>query len=174
MFSRILVTALLAALGLPALCQQPQTSQTARTTQAAAPLPDYAVYGAFLYRVKWLSDLADKYASRGKAPSAAYFRSLVQMQAGLTDQEGAALKAIAADWRAGDSGIVSTSQALVKAGAAANAVQLQALAVQRQQLVTTHISQLQAALGPARFQVLDSFVHALPTLKGATTAPAPK
>jgi hypothetical protein len=96
------------------------------------------------------------------------------MQAGLTDQEGAALKAIAADWRAGDSGIVSTSQALVKAGAAANAVQLQALAVQRQQLVTTHISQLQAALGPARFQVLDSFVHALPTLKGATTAPAPK
>jgi hypothetical protein len=41
-------------------------------------------------------------------------------------------------------------------------------------LVTTHISQLQAALGPARFQVLDSFVHALPTLKGATTAPAPK
>jgi hypothetical protein len=104
----------------------------------------------------------------------AYFRSLVQMQAGLTDQEGAALKAIAADWRASDSGIVSTSQALVKAGAAANAVQLQALAAQRQQLVTTHISQLQSALGPARFQILDSFVRALPALKGATAAPAPK
>jgi type IV pilus biogenesis protein CpaD/CtpE len=96
------------------------------------------------------------------------------MQAGLTAQEGAALRAIAADWRAGDSSIVSTGQALVKAGAAANAVQLQALGVQRQQLVTTHINQLQSALGPARFQILDTFVRTTPTTKGGTAAPAPK
>jgi hypothetical protein len=174
MFSRILVTALLAGLGLPALCQQPQTSQAAQTTQAATPLPDYAVYGAFLYRVKWLSDLADRYAARGKAASADYFRSLVRTQAGLTAQEGAALSAIAADWRAGDSGILNTAQGLAKAGAAANAAQLQALAVQRQQLVTSHISQLQSALGPARFQILDSFVRTTPTATSGAAAPAPK
>jgi hypothetical protein len=67
--------------------------------------------------VKWLNDLADKYDSRGKAASAGYFRSTLQRTAGLTAQEEAAVKAIAADWRAGDLGIVNTGQALAKAGA---------------------------------------------------------
>jgi hypothetical protein len=174
MFQRLLVTVLLAGLSLPALCQPPQTTQTAQTTQAARPLPDYALYGAFLYRVKWLSDLADKYAARGKAASAGYFRSMVRTQTGLTAQEDAALKAIAADWRAGDSGILNTAQGLVKAGAAANAAQLRALAVQRQQWVTSHISQLQSALGPAHFQILDGFVRATSTVKSGTAAAPPK
>jgi hypothetical protein len=86
----------------------------------ATPVPDYILYDAFFYRVKWLSDLADKYSSRGKAASADYFRSMLQKKAGLTAQEDAALKAIAADWRAGDLGIVHAGRALVKAGAAAN------------------------------------------------------
>jgi hypothetical protein len=158
---------LLAGLGLPALCQQPRTTPP-------TPVPDYIIYDAFFYRVKWLSDLADKYGSQGRAASAVHLRSLVQMQAGLTAQEDAVLKAIAADWRAGDAGIVSAGRALAKAGAAANAAQLQALALQRQQLVTNHVSQLQAAMGTARFQRLDSFVRATSTVKGGAAAQMPK
>jgi hypothetical protein len=53
---------------------------------------------------------------------------------------------------------------------------LQALASQRQQLVTSHLSQLQAAMGAARFQQLDSFVRVSSTVKAGTAAPslAPK
>jgi hypothetical protein len=167
MSHRILVTVLLAGLGFPALCQKPQTTQ-------ATKVPDYVLYDAFFFRVKWLNDLADKYSSRGKPASADHFRSLLQKKAGLTAQEGAALKAIAADWRAGDSGIVSAGRALVKAGAAANDLRLQALASQRQQLVASHVSQLQAAMGSARFQKLDSFVRVSSTVKGGAAAPAPR
>jgi len=167
MFRRLLVTVLLAGLGLPALCQKPQTTQ-------ATPIPDYIIYDAFFYRVKWLNDLADKYDSRGKAASAGYFRSTLQRTAGLTAQEQAAVKAIAADWRAGDLGIVNTAQGLAKAGAAANAAQLHALAVQRQQLVASHVSQLRAAMGSARFQQLDRFVRLTSTVKSGTAAQGPK
>ena len=165
MSHRILVTVLLAGLGLPALCQIPQTTQ-------ATKVPDYILYDAFFFRVKWLSDLADKYSSRGKPASADYIRSLLQKKAGLTVQEDAALKAIAADCRAGDLGIVSAWRALVQAGAAANDPRLQALASQRQQLVTSHVSQLQAAMGVARFQQLDSFVRLSATVNGGTAAPS--
>jgi len=158
---------LLAGLGFPALCQKLQTTQ-------ATKVPDYVLYDAFFFRVKWLSDLADKYSSRGKPASADYIRSLLQKKAGLTAQEDAALKSIAADCRAGDLSIVGVGRALVKAGAAANDARLQALGSQRQQLVASHVSQLQAAMGPARFQKLDSFVRVSSTVKGGTAAPAPK
>ncbi len=154
-------------LGFPALCQKPQPTP-------ATPVPDYILYDAFFYRVKWLNDLADKYDSRGKAASAGYFRSTLQRTAGLTVQEEAAVKAIAADWRAGDAGIVNTGRALAKAGASANAAQLHALAVQRQQLVASHVSQLRAAMGAARFQRLDSFVRVSSTVKGGAAAQMPK
>jgi hypothetical protein len=167
MFPRLIVTVLLAGLALPAFCQKPQTAQ-------ATPIPDYIVYDAFFYRVKWLNDLADKYDSRGKAASAGYFRSTLQRTAGLTAQEEAAVKAIAADWRAGDLGIVNTEQALAKAGATPNDLRLKALALQRQQLVASHVSQLRAAMGAARFQQLDSFVRVSSTVKGAAAAQVAK
>jgi hypothetical protein len=167
MFQRLLVTLLLAGLGFPALCQQQQPTQ-------ATPVPDHAIYGAFLHRVKWLNDLADKYDSRGKAASAVYFRSTLQRTAGLTAQEEAAVKAIAADWRAGDLSIVNAGQALVKAGATANSARLTALLKQRQQLVATHIGQLQSAMGAARFQMLDGFVRATSTVKSGTASQGPK
>jgi hypothetical protein len=167
MFQRLFVIVLLAGLGFPALCQKPQSTP-------ATPVPDYILYDAFFYRVKWLNDLADNYDSRGKAASAAYFRSTLQRTAGLTAQEEAAVEAIAADWRAGDVSIVNTGQALMKAGAAPNDSRLKALAIQRQQLVAAHVSQLQAAMGPARFQTLDGFVRATSTVKSGTAAQGPK
>ena len=167
MSHRILVIVLLAGLGFPALCQKPQTTQ-------ATKVPDYVLYDAFFFRVKWLNDLADKYSSRGKPASADYFRSLLQKKAGLTAQEDAALKSIAADCRAGDLSIVGAGRALVKAGAAANDLRLQALGSQRQQLVASHVSQLQTAMGLARFRQLDSFVRVSATVKGGAATPAPK
>jgi hypothetical protein len=151
-----------------------RTASPAQTTTPATPLPDYVIYDAFFYRVKWLSDLAGKFSSQGKVASANYLQSLVQTQAQLTAQESAALKAVVADWRTGDVSIVSAGKTLVKAGAAANAAQLQALALQRRQWVATHVSQLQTAMGTARFQQLDSFVRATSTVKGGTAAPGPK
>ena len=158
---------LLAGLGLPALCQNPQPSQPTK-------VPDYILYDAFFFRVKWLNDLADKYSSRGKPASADYIRYLLQKKARLTAQEDAVLKDIAADCRAGDLSIVGAGRALVKAGAASNDPRLQALAGQRQQLVASHVSQLQASMGSARFQKLDSFVRVSSTVKGGAAAPAPK
>ena len=167
MFPRFLAIVLLAGLGLPALCQKPQPTQ-------ATPVPDYIVYDAFFYRVKWLGDLADKYSSQGKVASADHFRSMLQKQAGLTAQENELVKAVAAHWRTGDASIVSAGQALVKSGAAANDARFQALVRQRQQWVTNHIGQLQAAMGAARFQQVDAFVRASSTVKGAGAAQGPK
>jgi hypothetical protein len=92
----------------------------------------------------------------------------------LPRRQDAAVKAIAADWRAGDSGIVNTAQALAKAGAAPNDLRLKALALQRQQLVARHVSQLRAAMGAARFQQLDSFVRVSSTVKGGAAAQVAK
>ena len=167
MFPRLLATALLAGLGLPALCQQPQPKQI-------TSVPDYILYDAFFYRVKWLDDLANKYSSQGRTAMTNQVRSIVRTKAGMTAQEDAALKAIAADWRARDAGIVTAGRALVKSGATAKDPRLQALALQRQQLVASHVSQLQASMGSARFQKLDAFVRASSTVKGAAAAQAPK
>jgi hypothetical protein len=51
MFSRTLVAVLLAGIGITALCQ----SQPKQATQLMQ-VPDYMVYDAFFFRVRWLND----------------------------------------------------------------------------------------------------------------------
>jgi hypothetical protein len=150
MRSRILTAALLIGLGLPAFSQG-QTPANYSDLQLRT-------YNAFFFRVTWLEAQADKLVSQGKKDS--YMRSLVRNQVGLTAQEEAALKAVAADWKVRKTGIVSAAQALVAAGAkTSTSPALLGLRNQRDQMIAAHIDQVKTAFGPARFQTLDSFAH---------------
>jgi len=61
-----------------------------------------------------------------------------------------------------------------QSGRLAHDLRLKALALQRQQLVASHVSQLRAAMGAARFQQLDSFVRVSSTVRGAAAAQVAK
>ncbi len=148
MLSRILAIAALLGAGLPA----PSQAQG----QPAYPDSRLLVYDALFFRVMWLEGQANKLDSQGK--NGAFMRSAISQQAGLTTQEEASLKAIAADWRGKESAIETASKALIAAGARGpTSAPLQNLAQQRKQMIADHINQLQAALGPARFAVLDGY-----------------
>ena len=165
MFSRILVTVLLDGLGLPALCQKPQTTP-------ATSVPDYALYSSFFFRIAWADSQARKMASQGISDT--FYRTLIQRQVGLTGKEAAALTVIAADWRQKDSQILGAIQAARLSGAQANSTQTQNLSSQRVQTVLDHVSQLQAGMGNVRFQVVDGFVHQPPPVKPPTLPSPPR
>jgi hypothetical protein len=81
-------------------------------------------------------------------------------EAGLTGQEAVNLNAIAADWSVGDLATNKAAVALIAAGArGSTSPALRNLAGQRKRVVADHIDQLKAALGPARFRVLDAYAH---------------
>jgi len=151
MHPRLLVAAFLAVLSLPAYCQSPPATNP--TT-----VPEYVLYDHFLSRVVWFETRANSLKAQGKDDG--FLRSWMQQYAGLTSQETANLKAIAADCHAQTSANLSAARAVAAAGAyTAGSQQAQSLASQQQQTVLGHISQLQAAFGAARFAVLDRFVH---------------
>ena len=149
---------------VPAPCQGPQVNKV-------TGVPDHILYNSFFFRVAWLADRADQLASQGKKD--AFIRTAIRRQARLTNEEDAALTAIALDWRTQDAAVASTQRLLLKSGVQAGlSQQLQGLASQRQQLVLDHISQLQAALGPAQFFLLDLFVRRNSTVRpGENTLP---
>jgi hypothetical protein len=162
-YSRILVTVLLAAFAFPAICQKPQFEDIKQ-------IPDFVIYDSFFYRVAWLDNHANSLSAQGKNDTST--RSAIRMQANLTSTEEAALKAIAADLRVKDDGIVSATRALVAAGAqSGNPQQLQDLRNQRQQTITDHIAQLRAALGTTRFWELDAFIRRTSTVRRFAVMP---
>jgi len=147
---------LMPALLLAALLGGALPAPSKTPSQSAYPDSRLLVYDALFFRVTWLEGQANKLASQGK--SGAFMRSAIRQQAGLTTQEEASLKAIAADWRGKESAIETASKALIAAGARGpTSAPLQNLAQQRKQMIADHINQLQAALGPARFAVLDGY-----------------
>jgi len=152
---RVLVLALLAAIVPPVLSQ---------TTSQPSPIdPEILLYHAFLFRVAWFQDQADELATEGKVDS--FMRSTVQREASLTAQEAVYLNTIARDWRNKDLAILTAMRARPGARAGGSSPQLKDLAGQRLQNVVSHVSQLQSALGPARFPVLDYYVHTTVAVK---------
>jgi hypothetical protein len=132
--------------------------------------PQLLAWHSLLYRVVWLENEASTFESRGK--SGTYLRALVGRQAGLTAQEEATLKSIASDWRGTDLTILAASKSLIVEGARGpTSPTLQALASQRLQNLTNHVSQAQAAFGP-RFRALDIYAHISVTVgnRGAPTS----
>ena len=145
------------------MCQKPQIVEVKQ-------IPDFVLYDSYFYRVAWLDNYAKSLRSQGKSDTNA--RSAIRRQASLTSTEETALKAIAADLRVKDDGIVSATQALMAAGAqSGNPQQLQDLRNQRQQVITDHIAQLRAALGPTRFLELDGFIRRTSTVRRFTVMP---
>jgi hypothetical protein len=121
-------------------------------------VPTDVLYRFFFFRVMWLQDKADSLKAQGMNDS--HLRHLLAQQAGLTTQQESQLIAIASDWRTADVTLRSQIQTLASSGAAAlNSPQLKTLHLQQQQLVITHLAQVQAAFGPGAFYLLDLFVH---------------
>jgi len=165
MSSRIAAVLLLAGFGFQAL------SQTAPA--AAAPkVPDNIVYEAFFHKVLFLEDVAKKLDAQKK--SGARARATMQHVIGMTDQEAATLKAVAADWqtqltanRAAVAPFFQAAKSQVAASGAPSAStvqQIQALQSQRVAIATAHIQQFQAGVGSARFAVIDAAVRASSTV----------
>ncbi len=169
MLQRTVVVLLLAGFGFQALCQ---------TTPAATPpqVPYVIVYEALFHKILFQEDVAAKLDARKKDSSGA--RAVVQKMLNLTDQETAALKALAADWQtqmtsnqsATSTAFLAAHGQIVASGAAtaAQAQQVQAVRAQRWAIDTAHIQQLQDAVGAARFAVIDSAVKATSTVKPLT------
>ncbi|MGA3095108.1 MAG: hypothetical protein ABSF25_01535 [Bryobacteraceae bacterium] len=150
-------------LGLRAFCQIPQVN-------SITGVPDYVLYHFFFNRVMWLQDQADKKQSQGKDGDLP--RNLIQQQAGLTNQQASALVAIASDWRVNEAAIRAQVGVIAAAGARLPASpQLQALQAQSHQLVLDHLGQLQTALGPGAFYVLDLYVRRTVNISGPGITP---
>jgi hypothetical protein len=99
--------------------------------------------------------------------------AMIQQQAGLTSQQASALVSIASDWRTNDAAIRAQIGTIAATGArVATSPQLQALEAQSQQLVLGHLSQLQTALGPGAFYVLDLYVRRTSNISGPGVTPA--
>jgi len=164
MTSRILVAAFLIVVSLPAYCQSLPAKQT--TT-----VPDYILYDRFLHRVMWFQGIADNLKAQGKDDT--FMRSWVKANAGLTAGEESTLKAIAADCEASTSAAMDAARALIPTAASPGvAQQIQALLSQRQQTVQDHVSQLQTALGPARYALLDAFARQIVKFGARAAIPA--
>jgi hypothetical protein len=156
---------LLAIAGSLAFGQNPPTNY-------GKPIPDYVLYDSFLFRVTWADRQASKMASQGIDDT--FYRTLIRRQVGLTTNEEAMLKAIAADWRRADSQIQKAIQAARASGVPATSQGVQNLRSQRIQTVRDHIGQLQAGFGNMRFEVLDAFVRRSATVKPPGLPSPPK
>jgi len=128
-------------------------------------VPNDVLYRFFFFRVMWLQDQAGKAQAQGGDGSRV--GNLIQKQTGLTSQQASALVAVASDWRTNDAAIHAQIVAIAATGArVATAPQLQALEAQGKQLVLGHLSQLQIALGPGAFYVLDLYVRRTSNISG--------
>jgi hypothetical protein len=150
MFARFFSQALLICLAAQALCQgQPQlTGQPARL----------AAYDAFFSRFWWLEDRA-AYFDHYQGPIGSWTRTAAAREFGMTVSEHALVSPIVADWQARNSAIADQARTVSNGGRIAKSPEFQGLEENRLKILSDHIAQLQAALGPARFEALDALVR---------------
>jgi hypothetical protein len=173
MFRKFLLAGIAAAVMLSCFAQT--TAQTALPT-----LPDSTYFRFFFIHVARLQSAADALKAQGKDDSA--MRRLMANKALLTNQEFALLVSVAASCNtaysaASKSGVAATKklvQPYPNASALPLAVlqQISNLEAQRGQIITSCMANLQAQMGPPRYQVLRDFVVASegPNIKQASSA----
>jgi hypothetical protein len=149
MFARVFSQALLICLAAGALGQgQPQP--IAQQSRLMA-------YVTFFVRVSWIADRAATLVAQAKNPTS--IRSSIGRDFDLTDAEQALVIAIGSDWGARIEANQAKAEVLHAAGQSiSSSPELQGLLAARLDMTWDHISQLQAALGPARFAALDALV----------------
>lgn len=148
--------------------------QTAPSVTPASQVPDYATYEVFFRQVASLEDLAAMWVSQGKI--GAEPRGYIEAHAHLTPTEAAAVKSVSLDCRSQVTATANTAGPLIDSArsqaaslgtpTAATLAQLHSLEIQREQIVNSHIQQLQQALGANRYQVLDAHVRQTLSMKG--------
>jgi hypothetical protein len=154
---RILAMGLLAGLGVPAFCQN-------APVQPLPQVPYSVIYDSFFFRVMWLESRADKLAAEKADDSGARWQT--RTRAGLTEAEDAAVKRIARSWSAKLDTILAVVRPLAAAGLGRDqSPLLRDLATQRERMVLDHVAQLQSALGPASFKLLDMYVRRTSTVR---------
>jgi len=163
-YSRLAPVVCVLCFGIRAFCQTAQVN-------SITGVPNDVLYHFFFNRVMWLQDQAGKMQSQGVDGS--QLSAMIQRQAGLTSQQASALAAIASDWRTNDTANRAQIRAIAATGVRVSASpQLQALEARSQQLVLDHLNQLQTALGPGAFYVLDLYVRRTSNIKGPGVTPA--
>jgi hypothetical protein len=153
-------------------------AQVPRPLRSGAVVPDTALYESFFYRVYFIDRVARDAERRGLDGGAALSR--FQRSMGLSDQEMAVLRAVAADWRANFEAFVQEAAPWAEAARDrrdANgepppdlAPRLKALVEKRRRIVQDGIDRLKAAFGPVRFFSFDTHVRATSTLDGVTVS----
>ena len=115
-------------------------------------------WSGFFHWVNWYESLADRDVAQGYSDAAP--RGQIQRTVGLTTSETAALKAVAADWKAQWDAILATTRSMMASGAtAATSPALLAVRNQRDAMIADHINQLLPAFGASDFARISSYVH---------------
>jgi hypothetical protein len=127
------------------------------------PRPDPAqrvrltAYDAFFSRFWWLDDRA-AYLDHYQGPIGSWTRTAAAREFGMTVSEHALVSPIVADWQAKNSAIADQARKVSNGGRITKSPEFQSLEENRLKVLSDHIDQLQAALGPARFEALDALV----------------
>jgi|GEM_PF-4116913 hypothetical protein len=146
-------------------CQQPQVAEVKQP-------PDWILYDSFLFRMRWMEQVAEKSAAAGGDPAAV--RLAIPRQAGLTTKEAAVLSAVAADWWQAISALQDEKRARQGAGLAPpGPQQSQDYSARYRRITEEAVDRLRTALGPARFAQLDGFVRATSNVKVMQISPPP-
>ena len=128
------------------------------------PRPDPAqrvrltAYDAFFSRFWWLDDRA-AYLDHYQGPIGSWTRTAAAREFGMTVSEHALVSPIVADWQAKNSAIADQARKVSNGGRITKSPEFQSLEENRLKVLSDHIDQLQAALGPARFEALDALVR---------------
>jgi len=137
----------------------------------APPRPDPAqrarltAYNAFFLRFWWLEDRA-AYLDHYQGPIGSWTRTAAAREFGMTDSEHALVSPIVADWQAKNSANADQARKVSNGGRVTKSPEFQVLEEDRLKMVSDHVDQLLAALGPARFRTLDALVRKNNFLRG--------
>ena len=142
---------------LEALVTQPRTA-AAPPVLSSAQRSRLSVFNAFFLRFWWLEDIAanlDHY----QGPIGSWTRTEAAREFGMTVSEHALVSPIVADWQAKNSAIAAQARKVSDGGRITRSPEFQVLEENRLKALSDHIDQVQAALGPARFEALDALVR---------------
>lgn len=142
---------------LDALVTQPRPAPEPSALSSAQRVR-LAPYNAFFSRFWWLEDRA-AYLDHYQGPIGSWTRTAAAREFGMTVSEHALVSPIVADWQANNSALADQARKISDGGRVTRSPAFQSVEESRLKMLADHIDQLQAALGPARWEVLEALVR---------------
>jgi hypothetical protein len=133
-----------------------QSAPSAKAQSDAPHGPDYVPYEILFRRIVELDARADQLDAQGKTAAAASQRTQMQRAIGLSDQEGAMLRHIAAE----NNAELKENAEKIKAAKleASRAPEVADLLDDQEEIVRDHMGQLQTGLGDEACRKIDAYV----------------